>query len=300
MKRVQVVTDSVASIPADLLEKHDIEVLSLYVNENGSVHEDARMDADEFYSRIVGMEDNIPTSSQPSQEAFEAAFSKAAASGRDVLGVFISSRMSGTFDGALLAARRVKERHPGWHACILDSTSNSFDEGYAAIAAADAAAEGAALDECYDVAVSTCARCRWLFAPSSLAFLKAGGRIGRASAMLGTLLKVSPILTVADGEVGVVAKVPTYRRALDRMVRYFARETKAHSLVDATVHYIGPSAPARTWATNSIEPLAGKKVRVLPVSPVIGVHVGPAVGIVYRCEEDLPGKLSRLPEGVLV
>jgi DegV family protein with EDD domain len=300
MAKVQVVTDSVASLPADVVRDHDIHVMSLFIHESGMVHEDAVMDVDEFYTRVGDMAAHIPTSSQPSQEAFEEEFTRAAQAGRDVLGVFISSRMSGTFEGAVLGARRVKERFPCWNAYILDSMSNSFDEGFAAIEAAKAAAKGESLAVCYQVAVETCARTRWLFTPDTLAFLKAGGRIGRASALLGSLLKIHPILTVADGEVDVVAKVPSGRKALALMARRFTRESRRFELVDAVVHYIGTPAAARRWMTDAIEPVTDEPVRVVPVSPVIGVHVGPAVGIVYRCKQALPGKLTRLPEGVLI
>ena len=255
MNKVQVVTDSVASIPKDVIEELGIKVLSLYINEGGSIHEDATMDVDEFYTRIAGMEKSIPKSSQPSQEAFEVMFSAGARAGCDTLGVFLSSQMSGTFEGALLAARHVKERYPDWHACILDATSNSLDEGYAVIAAAKAARDGAALDACYDVAVSTCAATRFIFAPTSLVFLKAGGRIGRAGAVLGDLLKISPVLTVADGETDVLAKVPSYKKTLAKMTKIFEREAKRYSLVEAAVHYIGPSADARIWAQHAIDPL---------------------------------------------
>lgn len=102
---VKIVTDSVASIPAEVVRARDIEVVSLFVNRDGREYREADMDVDAFYEDIADMIDNPPTSSQPSQHAMETIFEKAAQAADEVLGVFISSKMSGTFEGAVRSAR---------------------------------------------------------------------------------------------------------------------------------------------------------------------------------------------------
>ena len=102
---VKIVTDSVASIPAEVVRERDIEVVSLFVNRDGREYREADMDVDAFYEDIADMIDNPPTSSQPSQHAMETIFEKAAQAADEVLGVFISSKMSGTFEGAVGPAR---------------------------------------------------------------------------------------------------------------------------------------------------------------------------------------------------
>ena len=95
---IRIVTDSTASIPNDVAQENNIEVVSLYLNYQGREYEDATMDIDAFYKDIYDMIDDIPTSSQPSPSVFEKVFEQAAAAGDDVLGIFMSADMSGTVD----------------------------------------------------------------------------------------------------------------------------------------------------------------------------------------------------------
>lgn len=289
---VKIVTDSVASIPAEVVRARDIEVVSLYVNREGREYREADMDVEAFYEDIADMIDNPPTSSQPSQHALETIFERAAEARDEVLGVFMSSKMSGTFEGAVRAARAVKERFEHFQCTLVDSTSNCADEMFAVLDAADARDAGATLGECARAATDAVASSRFIFAPESLAFLKAGGRIGGASALLGGLLQISPVLTVADWETATLAKVRTWKKTLARMVDTFKDDIDACGLKRVVVHYIGSAAPALAWARDAVEPVAGRAVEVLPVSPVIGVHVGPAVGLAYECERPVPGKLT--------
>lgn len=289
---VKIVTDSVASIPAEVVRNRDIEVVSLYVNREGHEYREADMDVAAFYEDIADMIDNPPTSSQPSQHALEELFGRAAEVGDEVLGIFMSSKMSGTFEGAVRAARAVRERFEQFRCTLVDSTSNCGDEMFAVLDAADARDAGASLAECARAATDAVASSRFIFAPESLAFLKAGGRIGGASALLGGLLQISPVLTVADWETATLAKVRTWKKTLARMVDTFKEDVEACGLKRVVVHYIGVAAPAVQWAREAVEPVVGHAVEVLPVSPVIGVHVGPAVGLAYECERPVPGKLT--------
>ena len=268
---VKIVTDSVASIPAEVVRARDIEVVSLFVNRDGREYREADMDVDAFYEDIADMIDNPPTSSQPSQHAMETIFEKAAQAADEVLGVFISSKMSGTFEGAVRSARACKERYKQFRCTLIDSTSNCGDEMFAVLDACDARDAGGDLTRCAQAAIDSVVSSRFIFAPESLAFLKAGGRIGGASAL---------------------AKVRTWKKTLARMVDIFKEDIDACGLKRVVVHYIGSAAPAIKWAREAIEPVVGHAVEVLPVSPVIGVHVGPAVGIAYECERPVPGKLT--------
>lgn len=289
---IRIVTDSVASIPADLARECDVEVVSLYVNYKGEEYVDAEMDVDEFYSGIHEMVDDIPTSSQPSQHVLEEVFERAAQVGDEVLGVFISSKMSGTFEGAIRAARSCKSRNLGFRCMLIDSTTNSYDEAFPVLDAVAARDAGKSLEECAHAVLDAVMSSRFLFAPESLAFLRAGGRIGGAAALLGNLIQLSPVLTVRDAEATTFAKVRTRKKALDRMVQTLKNDIDEHGLKRVAVHYIGEKLPAIEWAKAAVEPLVGHAVDVIPVSPVIGTHVGPAVGIAYECAAPLAGKYS--------
>lgn len=283
---VSVVTDSVASIPSKDADDLGMSVVSLYVNDGDTNQPELDMDFADFYRRLADMK-TLPTSSQPSVESLVTAFRAAAERGSDVVGVFISQKMSGTYDTAQLAADMVRAEHPDMRIELLDSGSNSMQEGFAAIASAEAACAGASLDRCVRAARDTFERTRYLFSPASLEYLRRGGRIGGASALLGGLLQICPILTVERGETQTFAKVRTQGRALAEMARKFAEDVSACGFVQVVVHYIGKPEPAERFAAEYVEPIAGKAVRVIPVRPVVGLHVGQAVGLVYQTERKL-------------
>lgn len=290
---IRVVTDSVASLPLDMLQSENIEVVSLFVNHNGVEYVESEMDLDEFYSDIASMVDNIPTSSQPSQAELEALFERYAKAGDEVLGVWISADFSGTYDGALRAARAVESRNIGFRYIMIDSKSCAFDEGWAVIDGAEAVRGGATLEQAAQAVLKGVVSSRFLFTPESLTFLERGGRIGGASALLGNLMRIVPILTVRDGTAQVAAKVRSRKKALMRIVEMLEEDIAASGgLKRLIVHYVGDKAPALKWAREVIEPLVRCAVRVLPVSPVIGLHGGPAVGIAYECNEPLKEKFT--------
>lgn len=283
---VCVVTDSVASMPADLAERHHIDIVSLFVHDGTINQADVDIDPDEFYPRLADMS-HLPTSSQPSVESLIEAFRRGVEHGSDVVGVFISEKMSGTVNTARMAADMVREQFPTARIEIVDSRSNSMQEGFAALAAARAAEAGETMDRCVAAALDTIGRTRYLFTPASLEYLRRGGRIGAASALLGQLLQIRPILTVEDGETTTFAKVRTQQRALTEMAARFATDVRESGLTDAVVHYISDRGPAEKFARELIDPVVGHEVRVLPVSPVVGLHVGPAVAIAYETERRL-------------
>ena len=282
---IKILTDSVASIPADAAREAGIDIITLYVNRDGRELADADMDLDAFYADIYEMVDNIPTSSQPSQAALEAVFEEAAQAGDEVLGVFISTGLSG-------AARAVAARNIGFSYALVDSSSCGYDEAWPVFDAVAARAAGEDLEGCTRAVLKGIESTRFLFTPETLTFLQKGGRIGNAAALLGNLIQLSPVLTVRDGQATTLAKVRTRKKALDKIVQTFKADVEAYGLKRVMVHYIGDKNPAVAWAREVVEPLVGHAVDVLPVSPVIGLHVGPAVGIAYECARSLTGKIT--------
>ena len=289
---VRVITDSTSSLPVSMREDLGVETLSLYVNRNGVEHLESEMDLDDFYADIYEMVDDIPTSSQPSAASMRQAFERAACEGEDVLGVFLSSKMSGSFEGAVRAAKEVSARYPAFSFAIIDSLTNCLEMGWSVVAGAEAARAGASLAECTERAKAALHAARFIFAPESLRFLEKGGRIGRATALIGNMINISPILTVKDGVASTYAKVRTQKKAMTKMVEVFKEDVRACGLRHVAVHYIGSKELAVEWAREIIEPLVGERVLVVPASPVIGVHVGPAVGLAYECQRALPGKFT--------
>lgn len=297
---VRVITDSTSSIPADVRAELGIEVLSLIINRGGKSFVEAETDLDAFYEDIYEMVDDIPTSSQPSQKDIQDMLERLADEGEEVLGIFISSMMSGTFETFLRVAKEVAEERPGFKFAAIDSMTNCLEMGYAAISAATAAKEGMSLEQCARVAEESLHSSRFLFTPESLIFLEAGGRIGKAAALIGHIIHIAPILSVVDGEACHLGKARSQKKAMEMIVRILEEDIAVHGLKDLVVHYIGSKKPAEKWAEEVINPLIGFKARVVPASPVIGVHVGPAVGVAYELKSRIAEKYSStIPEVVL-
>ena len=162
-----------------------------------------------------------------------------------------------------------------------------MQEGFAVLSAAQVARDGGSVEECIEAARETMLRTRYLFTPHTLEYLRRGGRIGTASALLGQLLQISPILTVEHGQTEAFARVRTTKKALAALAEQLKTDAAEKGLKRVVVHYIADKPTADRFAKEQIEPIAGRPVRVLPVSPVIGVHVGPAVAIAYETEEPL-------------
>lgn len=210
---IRVITDSTSSIPRSLREEHGIELFSLFVNHDGKEYKGSSMDLDEFYADIYEMADNIPTSSQPALSEIGRVFEDAAKAGDDVLGVFLSSKMSGTFESVVRAAKGAAERHASFRFAVIDSLTNCMELGWPVVSAAKTAASGIGLHECAQHVCERVRSTRFIFAPESLRFLEKGGRIGKASALLGNALCISPILTVKDGVASTYAKVRTQKKS---------------------------------------------------------------------------------------
>ncbi len=271
-------------------EALNIDTVSLHVHHDAKEYVESEMDLDSFYARIGSMINNIPTSSQPSPAVLEEYFERAAASGESVLGLFISSKMSGTYEAVLRAANAVKERYEDFHFTLIDSLTNCMELGWPVIGAAQARGAGAPFEECVQKVRNTLNSTRFVFTPESMAYLEAGGRVGHATAFLGNLLKISPVLTVQDGFASVAGKARTYQKAQQEVIKIFTNDIREYGLKNVVVHYIGDRAPAEAWARDAVEPLVGHEVEVTPASPVIGVHVGPAMGLAYECLHAIAGK----------
>lgn len=282
---VRIITDSTSYLPADEVQRYGITVVSLNVTfADGTTMRELDMDDAWFYQRLNETRE-VPTSSQPSVAELAQAFRTAIDAGDQVVGVFISSDMSGTYETAIMARTMVAEEHPDAVIEIVDSRSNSMQLGMAALQAARAAEAGEDAKGAAAAARDATTHTRFLFVPHDLEYLKRGGRIGGASALLGALLQVRPILTVENGIVDVFGRVRTKRRAMTTIADAFAAEVKRAGLEEVAVHHIDDEPEGREFAAL-LEDVAGTNVRLVPIGPVVGLHVGPGtVGLVYRTRE---------------
>ncbi|MGV8982512.1 DegV family protein [Clostridium sp.] len=283
---VKIVTDSTSYISEELMKEFDISVVSLSVIFENEEFKEVSIENESFYEKLHRSE-NIPTSSQPSLDEMYNVLEKHVSDNNEVVGVFLSSDMSGTYSNACLAKGMILEKYPNALIEIIDSRSNCMQLGYAALTGAKAAQNGKSISEVVSIVEDNIKRSKFLFIPDTLEYLKKGGRIGGASALLGTIFKIVPILTVVDGKTGLFNKVRTKKRAIQTMIDKFIEDTSSHGLGEVMIHHINDVEGALAFA-KTIEKCIGKKVDIAPIGPVIGTHVGPgALGIVYYTETDL-------------
>ncbi|MRS11789.1 MAG: DegV family protein [Actinobacteria bacterium] len=278
---VRVVADSTSYIPRPLREALGIGIVSLSSTLGGVTYPDDAEDYSEFYDALAASSE-LPTTSQPSVQAMVDLLQAPVAEGHEVVGVFISELMSGTYANALLARDMVRETYPDAVIEIVDGRSNSMELGFAVLAAARKAADGGSVAEVVQAAEEMTRHTRFLFTPLTLEYLRRGGRIGNAKALLATLLQIKPVLTVVDGVTDTFAKVRTLQKSHDLIVDTFAADVRDKGgLGEVYVHHIHDAKAGRALADRVAE-IAGRAVEIIDVGPGVGSHVGPGtVAVVY-------------------
>jgi DegV family protein with EDD domain len=276
MARTVVVTDSTACLPPEFTFDRGIAVVPLHVIIGADDYEEGLdVEATPAFVAEALREWKPVSTSRPAPAAFLAAYRLAATSGAEqILSVHISAEMSGTYDAAVLAAGEspVPVR-------VVDARQVAMGTGFAVRRAAEALTAGADLDEAAEVARRTGEQTVSLFYVDTLEYLKRGGRIGAAAALVGSALSVKPILEVEDGRIGTREKVRTSARALARLESLAVAAAEGHEVEVAIGHLASPER-----ATSLAETLAETleiEVSVTEVGAVIGAHVGPGlVGVV--------------------
>jgi len=271
---VKIVTDSVADIPAAIAGELGISVVPLVLRFGSETYFDGvDLTSDEFYEKLRTSA-HFPATSVPSPAAFAEAFEAAGAAGSDVLAITLSSKLSGTYNSALqgkaLAARagRIEVMDSGWAAIA---------EGFIVMEAARAAKAGASLEEAMDAARVTAGRVDFLAAFDTLDYLRRGGRIGAAAGLVGSLLRINPLINLRDGVVHPVGRTRSRAKALETLASF------AGSFADIEELAVGnaacePDAEALIERLSDIYP----RDRILRtrLTPVMGSHTGPGLLIV--------------------
>jgi DegV family protein with EDD domain len=277
---VVVVTDSTASLPPDLAEQHGIEVVPLQVVIGAQVYDEGSEGATpELVAQAL--RDFVPVStSRPSPAVLAEVYERLARGGaQEIVSIHLSGEMSGTFESSQLAAREVSVP-----VHCVDSRQVGVATGFAAVSAAEALRAGASGAEAADTARARAAGAASLFYVDTLEYLRRGGRIGAAAAILGGALSVKPLLCIEDGKVANLERVRTAGRALSRL-EDLAVEAAGESPVDVCVaHLASPDragALAEKLSLRLAEPLEGREVWCAELGAVLGAHVGP--GMVAVC-----------------
>jgi DegV family protein with EDD domain len=270
---VAIVSDTCHYLPADLVAKHDVQLVSLYVRwGDETVRESDVSDYDEYYARLRDAPEP-PTTSQPSIGDFLAVYEPLLDAGREIVSIHLAGGMSGTVSTAQQARQQLGGRAERVH--VVDSSSACGGQGLVVLAAAAAARDGADGAAVAQRAGRARAELKLWFAIDTLEYLRRGGRVGGARAWLGSALKIKPILTV-ESEITPVERVRTSRRAFERMVDLL-RSCQQDGADAYMVQHIQAPQEAQELAARGVEIFGHEPLVTSEIGPVIGTHVGPGL-----------------------
>lgn len=289
MSRVAVVTDSTSDLPRALREKLGIAVVPLTVFLDGQGYLDGvEIQPDDFYRRLPGLA-QLPTTSQPSPGAFAEVYRELLKDHEEVVSIHISARLSGTHAAAVQGAALVD----GGRVRVFDSQLASMPLGLLVLAAARLAASGEGAEAVTDRLLELRSQVRVFFVVATLENLRRGGRIGRASALVGSVLQVKPVLTIQGGEVTPLERVRTFDRALARVIQLASEVDSGGGLCAIVGHAAAEESAARISAELQSR---SESLLIQPLGPVVGAHAGPGtVGIGCYPAELLPLELGITP-----
>jgi DegV family protein with EDD domain len=272
MSRVAIVTDSIANLPAHLAQQLGIHVVPLLIHfQDQSYRDGLDVTPSEVY-RLLRANKQIPTTSAPSLGDFLRVYEAAAQEASSIVSIHPSAQLTATHQIAMTASHVITDIPIR----VIDSRTGGMAHGFAVLEAARAAASSATPDEIVARAMQVAARAQLLFTIDTLEYLRRGGRIGGAAALLGNALQIRPVLHITDGHVDALAQVRTKARAVDRIVEHMARSADGRSLHVAVFHADVPQE-AEALQQRMAEQFECVELYVTEFTPVMGAHTGPGV-----------------------
>ncbi len=277
---VAFVTDSTAYIPDEIVKQYAISVAPQVLIWGDQTFQDGvDIQPDEFYERLKTAK-VMPSTSQASVVTMQNIFQGLVDKGFDVLGVFISEKLSGTMASATQA--RTAMGAAGSKVVIVDSHTTAMAMGFEVLAGARAAEKGAGIKDCQKIVERSRDYVGVYFAVDTLEFLHRGGRIGGATRFIGSALNLKPILALRDGRVEAIDRVRTRTKALDRLLELVSAHTKGRANIHLATLHASAEQEARDLLERASRELNPVETIFSAVSPVVGTHAGPGtVGLAY-------------------
>lgn len=285
MGRIAVVTDSTADLTPEMAQAHDISIIPLYIHWGQDNYRDGvTLNTATFY-RMLQERQDFPMTSQPSVGDFITFFREVAEryATDTIVGVFISSLLSGTMASALQAKAELPELRIELH----DSRSISMGVGFQALAAARANKAGASVEEILEAATKVRTRTEMLIALSTLEYLHRGGRIGGAARLLGTLLNFKPLLTMEGGKIDALGKARSRRKSLEFLVSEAQKRLAGRRPAELAIMHTPDDPDMESFTQLVNEQLRPQRLYTGMLSPVLGTHGGPgAIGMVFYTDSN--------------
>jgi len=286
-RQVAIVTDSTADLPSQLTKSRSITVVPLTLNFEGrSLLDGVDIRPSEFYRKLPNATTH-PTTSQPSAGQFAETYARLLNDHDEIVSIHISEKLSGTYASAVQGAEMTEAKRVH----VVDSQLVSMSLGLLTLAAAEMATQGSNAASIAERVTSMRENVQTYFSVATLEFLRRGGRIGRASAMLGSVLQVKPVLCIRDGLVTPLERVRTFDRALNRIIE-LTREVDRGKGLCVIVGHADAEADAERVA-RALDPVA-ETLMIQPLGPVVGAHAGPGVvGVGVYAAELIPLGIKR-------
>ena len=283
MSKFAIVTDSTSYLPKEFIQKHSIAITPLVLIWGDEMFQDGvDIQPAEFYNRLKTAK-VMPTTSQATPATMHSAFQGLVDQGFDVLGIFISSKLSGTIQSAIQAREMMGSA--GKKVTLVDSQSTSIALGFQVLATARAKDAGESLEECVALAEKAHEKTGVYFAVDTLEFLHRGGRIGGAQRFIGSALNLKPILALKEGKVEGVERIRTKSKAHDRILELVAEQVNGKSTIRIATLHANAFEDAKSLldrAANMINPV---ETILSELSPVVGTHTGPGtIGLAFSFE----------------
>ena len=283
MSKIAIVTDSTSCIPQDLIKKHNITVVpQVLIWGEETLLDGVDIKPQEFYTRIKTAK-VMPTTSQVPLTTMQNIFTDLIDKGCDVIGIFISSKLSGTMQSAIQAKEMMEST--GKKVTVIDSKASAMALGFQALAVARAVEAGAGLKDCIALAQKAHEHTGVFFAVDTLKFLHRGGRIGGAQRFFGSALGLKPILGLDDGRIDGVERIRTKRKAHERILELVAEQVKGKSNIRVACFHANAAEDAKALLTKAQEKTNAMESILTELSPVVGNHTGPrTVGLAFMTE----------------
>lgn len=277
---VKILTDSACDLPIEFYEENNVILLPLKVEINGQEYEDLRtISPKTVYDFIRG--GNLPKTSQVSPLMFEEVFTKMAENNEEGVYIALSSQLSGTYQTAVMILEQVKEKYPDLKLDIIDTKCASIGQGLVVKEAVKLSEQNASREEVKREVIFRCEHMEHLFTVDDLEYLAKGGRVSKASAFLGGLLNIKPLLNMEDGKLVPLEKLRGKKKLLRRMLDVMKERGSQLDQQVIGISHADDLETAEEVKALIIEEFGPKEVYISSIGSVIGAHTGPGTIAIF-------------------
>lgn len=279
MSKVSIITDSTSDIPEDMAKELDLKIIPLTVNfgEESFLDNGKDINKKDFYDKVRSSE-KLPTTTQPTPKNFIELYSDTLKTSDSIISIHISKKMSGTINSAEMAKKELPDRDLE----IIDSELVHMPLGFLVIKAAQLAQQGRSKEEILKEVYNLKPKIKVLIVPSTLEYLKKGGRIGKAKGLIASLLEIKPILTIHDGEISQFKTARRWNQAKTELINSMKTMIKNPENLVVSVGHADAKEDAAEMYERIKKTFNPKKIINVDIGIVVGTHLGPGgLGITF-------------------